>query len=119
VGLWKKDKPKPKLPLLKHKGKMREVILEALSHDELLVLTKALIEDFEMLNQLHNDRAEQVNWCDIYEHNQAAYNARLKVFQLQPRRTRRQGSMEYADNFARHGTSLSPAIRRYYGSHTL
>ena len=53
-------------------------------------------EDWDTLNQIHNDRANAQGWCPTYECNQLSHNARFKVLKLKPR----PGYQHYVDNGA-------------------
>jgi hypothetical protein len=56
--------------------------LDKMTKAELQAHIVLMAEDFRMLNDIHNQRANDHGWCGEYEERQERYNARLKVLKL-------------------------------------
>jgi hypothetical protein len=52
---------------------------------ELIELVKQMATDWRTLNALHNDTAQQRDWCSEYEDRQRRYNAQFEVLKLKGR----------------------------------
>jgi hypothetical protein len=61
--------------------------LDAMTKTELRELIEQMGADWQMLNAIHNSRADDHGWCHEYEQRQDMYNRRLKVLKLVGRGT--------------------------------
>lgn len=56
--------------------------LKKLKKSELVEIVGDLIHDWQQLNQIHNSRAVERNWCGRYETYQGRYNRLFRIFKL-------------------------------------
>jgi hypothetical protein len=74
-----------------------------MTKEELADLLVKMAQDWQMLNAIHNRRADDHGWCSEYEERQRAYNNTLHILKLQPRNIGLQASAEATRGFTARG----------------